>query len=79
MLALVRWLSSIFSLCSNIKGKSALLQIGLNCVKGLGTGFYISTADSASDMCDMSFNEHLLKKELGECCGSPNTLMLKCV
>lgn len=73
MLALVRLLSSIFILCSNIKGKSASLRIGLSCVKGLGTGFCIPTVDSASDTCDMSFNEHLLKEELGECCGSPNT------
>lgn len=39
-----------------------MLRIALSCVKGLGTGFYIPTTDSASDMCDASFNEDLLKK-----------------
>lgn len=66
MLPSVRWLSSIFSLCSNIKGKSSLLTIALSCVKGLGTGFYIPATDCASEMCDMSFNEDLLKKGLWE-------------
>lgn len=66
MLASVRWLSSIFSLCFNIKGKSALLRIALSCVKGLGTSFYIPTTDSASHMCDASFDEDLLKKGLWE-------------
>lgn len=40
------------------------MRIALSCVKGLGIGFYIPTTDGASNMCDMSFNEDLLKKGL---------------
>jgi len=67
VLALIRWLSSVFKVYSKAKGE-CLVQNWYELRERLGPlAFCIPTICSASDTCDTSFNKDLLKKGLGTC------------